>query len=74
MPGTAGAPSRMAMPGCDWRLSDANVADVLSFVRSNWGNRAEAVLPAEVATVRNTLGNLEAKRTLKQSAAFTLGA
>ena len=43
------------MPGLDWRLSDANVADVLSFVRSSWGNRAEPVLPAEVAKVRKAL-------------------
>ena len=57
MLGTAGAPSRMAMPGCDWRLSDANVADVLTFVHSNWGNRAEAVSPAEVASVRKTLAS-----------------
>ena len=55
MPGTAGAPSRLAMPGYDWRLSDANVADVLTFVRSNWGNRATAVSTAEVAKVRKAL-------------------
>lgn len=55
MAGTAGAPSRLAMPGYDWRLSDGNVADVLSFVRSNWGNRASAVSPAEVAKVRKAL-------------------
>jgi mono/diheme cytochrome c family protein len=54
-PATAASPSALAMPGLDWRLSDANVADVLSFVRSNWGNRAEAVSPAEVAKVRKAL-------------------
>ena len=56
-PATAASPSALAMPGLDWRLSDANVADVLSFVRSNWGNRAEAVSPAEVATVRKALAS-----------------
>ena len=54
-PATAASPSALAMPGLDWRLSDANVADVLSFVRSSWGNRAEPVLPAEVAKVRKAL-------------------
>jgi len=40
-------------------LNDANVADdvadVLSFVRSNWGNRAKAVSPWQVANVRKPL-------------------
>jgi hypothetical protein len=38
-----------------WRLADANVADGLSFVRSNWGNQAEAVSPPQVAKARNAL-------------------
>ena len=54
-PATTASPAPLAMPGLDWRLSDANVADVLSFVRSSWGNRAEAVSPAEVAKVRKSL-------------------
>ncbi len=57
MPGTLSAPSQLAMPGLDWRLSDNNVADVLTFVRSSWGNRAPAVSPAEVAKVRKTLAS-----------------
>ncbi len=55
LPGTADAPSQLAMPALGWRLSDANVADVLTFVRSSWGNRAPAVTAAEVAKVRKTL-------------------
>lgn len=54
-PATTASPSALAMPGLDWRLSDANVADVLSFVRSNWGNRAEAVSPWQVANVRKAM-------------------
>jgi mono/diheme cytochrome c family protein len=53
MPSTDWAPSALAMPGFGWRLSDANVADLLSFVRSSWGNKAEAVSPADVAKVRD---------------------
>jgi mono/diheme cytochrome c family protein len=52
MPGTLGAPSQMAMPGLDWRLSDANVADVLTFIRSSWGNQANPVSAQSVAKVR----------------------
>ena len=55
MAGTAAAPSRLAMPGLDWRLTDANVADVLTFIRNSWGNQAAAVSPAEVAKVRKAL-------------------
>ena len=33
-------------------LTDEQIADVLSFVRSNFGNTASAVLPEEVATIR----------------------
>ena len=33
-------------------LSNQQVADVLTFIRSNWGNKASAVTPAEVQAVR----------------------
>jgi len=49
------APSAFAMPDFGWRLSDEDVADVLSFVRSNWGNHAEAVTRDEVGRVRKAL-------------------
>jgi len=43
------------MPDFGWRLSDEDVADVLSFVRRNWGNHAEAVTRDEVGRVRKAL-------------------
>ena len=52
MPHTKDAPSQLGMPGLGWRLTDANVADVLTFVRSSWGNQAPAVSADEVAKVR----------------------
>jgi mono/diheme cytochrome c family protein len=55
MASTAQAPSAIAMPDFGWRLTDANVADVLSFVRSSWGNHGEAVSAAQVAKVRKSL-------------------
>jgi mono/diheme cytochrome c family protein len=55
MASTAQAPSAIAMPDFGWRLTEANVADVLSFVRSSWGNQGEAVSTAQVAKVRKSL-------------------
>jgi hypothetical protein len=39
---TQTAPSAFAMPDFGWRLSDAEVADALNFVRNRWGNHAAA--------------------------------
>ncbi len=61
-PGTVESPSALAMPGFGWRLTDANVADMLSFVRASWGNKAEAVTPAQVATVRKAMAPATAQR------------
>ncbi len=33
-------------------LSNQQIADVLTFIRSNWGNKASAVMPSEVQVVR----------------------
>jgi mono/diheme cytochrome c family protein len=38
------------MPGYD--LTDEEVSDVLNYIRNSWGNKGEAVLPSEVASVR----------------------
>jgi mono/diheme cytochrome c family protein len=53
MPSTATAPTPLAMPDFGWRLTDQQVADLLSFVRSSWGNRANAVTAGEVTKVRS---------------------
>ena len=55
LPSTQTAPSALAMSDFGWRLSDEEVADVLSFVRGNWGNQAAAVSPDEVGRVRKAL-------------------
>jgi mono/diheme cytochrome c family protein len=36
-------------------LKDEDVADVLNYVRNNFGNKASGVVPAEVKAVRSTL-------------------
>ena len=55
MPSTERSPAAIAMPAFGWRLSDAEVAEVLSFARRSWGNRADAVTAAQVADVRRQL-------------------
>lgn len=55
MPSTQTAPSGLTMPDFQWRLSDQQVADVLSFVRSSWGNDANAVSHHDVSRLRKTL-------------------
>jgi mono/diheme cytochrome c family protein len=40
---TSGAPTAPAMPAFDWRLNDAQVAAVLTYIRNSWGNAASSV-------------------------------
>jgi mono/diheme cytochrome c family protein len=40
------------MPPFAYTLSDQEVADVVTFMRQSWGNRASAVSPADVAKYR----------------------
>jgi len=51
-PVTDAAPSALVMPTLAWKLDDQQVADVLTFVRSSWGNDAPAVTPDEVTKLR----------------------
>lgn len=60
MPYTATAPSELDMPPFGWRLTNVEVAEVLSFVRSSWGNNASAVNTESVANVRNASKVLQA--------------
>ena len=55
VPSTDSAPSHFSMPGLGARLSDEEVADVVTFVRSSWGNTAAAVSPATVGKLRVAL-------------------
>jgi mono/diheme cytochrome c family protein len=55
LPGTGTAPSALGMPGFAWRLSNDEVAQLLSFVRAAWGNQASSVAAAQVGRVRGSL-------------------
>ncbi|ARP86716.1 c-type cytochrome [Bordetella genomosp. 9] len=56
MPWTKAAPTHYAMPGFDYRLTDKEVADVVTFVRNSWGNKAPAVTAEQVAKIRKDVG------------------
>jgi mono/diheme cytochrome c family protein len=46
------APSPITMPPFAWRLDDQQVADVVSFIRASWGNKAPAVSAQDVQKLR----------------------
>jgi len=52
---TAGAPTGPAMPSFDWRLDDAQVASVLTYIRNAWGNAASPVSAGQVSGVKSSL-------------------
>ena len=48
------APTAGAMPAMGWKLSDRQIADVITYVRNAWGNAAPAVHDDAVAAMRKT--------------------
>ena len=53
LPATHAAPSTFTMPGFDWRLSDQDVADVVNFIRTSWGNKGSDVKAVDVKAMRD---------------------
>ncbi len=54
------------MPPWGSFLDDKQVADVLTYIRSNFGNAADAVTPAEVAAVRTLVKDRKATWTMEE--------
>jgi mono/diheme cytochrome c family protein len=52
---TLARPSALAMPSFAWKLDDQQVADVATYTRNSWGNRAPAVTAGAVADLRAKL-------------------
>ena len=52
---TDGAPTGPAMPSFAWKLSDADAAAVVTYIRNAWGNAAPPVSAGEVSNMRQTL-------------------
>jgi mono/diheme cytochrome c family protein len=48
-------PTGLAMPAFDWKLDDAQIADLVTYLRSAWGNRGDPVSGDKVADTRKTL-------------------
>jgi mono/diheme cytochrome c family protein len=49
-----GNPSPYRMPHYRAQLTDRQIADVVTFIRAGWGNRAPAVSPSAVAALRKS--------------------
>lgn len=52
MPAGRDAPTQFSMPAFRERLTDQQIAEILSFARSSWGNRGGAVTAQDVAHYR----------------------
>jgi mono/diheme cytochrome c family protein len=40
------------LPAFAWRLTDQDAADIISFIRSSWGNAARPIEAPKVAAMR----------------------
>lgn len=54
-PATIHGPPRQAMPSFAERLTDVQIAQVLTYVRASWGNDARPITTNDVASLRSTL-------------------
>ena len=52
---TKAAPTAPSMPSFAWKLNDAQIADLLTYVRNSWGNAAAPVSAATVGKIRASL-------------------
>jgi len=52
---TPARPTYQTMPSFAWKLTDQEIADVATFVRNSWGNRAPPVDAHQVASMRSRL-------------------
>jgi mono/diheme cytochrome c family protein len=54
-PATTHGPPRQAMPSFADRLTDVQIAQVLTYVRASWGNDARPVTANDVASLRSSI-------------------
>ena len=54
-PRTSATPAQFTMPSFAWRLNDQEVADVVDFIRSSWGNHGAPITPEDVAKLRGSV-------------------
>lgn len=56
-PFTHANPTSAGMPEFAWKLSDDNIADVMTYIRNSWGNAAPAVTTETVSKARKTMNS-----------------
>ena len=61
MPATQGAPMAAMMPGFAGSLNDGQVADVVTYIRSSWGNKGAPVDASQVTSLRAAIKAPQAK-------------
>lgn len=52
---TASRPTPLSMPSFAWKLTDEQIADVATYARNSWGNRAQPVSAKQVGEIRRDL-------------------
>lgn len=52
---SAERPTALTMPSFAWKLSDAEIADVATYIRHSWGNDASSVSASDVTDLRKQL-------------------
>lgn len=56
LPATHQAPSSFTMPPFAWRLNDQQIADLVNFIRTSWGNQGAPVNAEQVKALRKSTG------------------
>ncbi len=59
---TDARPTPLSMPSYGWKLNDAQVAAVATYVRNSWGNSAPAVSASEVAKLRRKVARIPVQK------------
>jgi mono/diheme cytochrome c family protein len=54
---TAGAPTGPSMPALGWKLSDEQVAAVITYIGNSWGNSSAGVSASDVRSARRRLSS-----------------
>ena len=54
LPATHQAPSSFTMPPFAWRLNDQQIADLVNFIRTSWGNQGAPVNAEQVKALRKS--------------------
>jgi mono/diheme cytochrome c family protein len=69
-PPTDGRPTPLSMPAFAWKLDDQQIADVVSYIRNSWGNRAPAVQKSAVSDLRKDLDKQQTMPEQPQRTSF----